>query len=345
MFLCPPEDLQYSEDQLGSLVDNLRDATVFLAGSTGFIGKCLVETLVWLSRSKDLNLKIHSVSRDPEKFFSVYPHFRNYFEFHLLKGDIRDQKMSFEGRAIDIMIHAAADVVAETRPEDLFDSCARGTENLLDFARQQSCKKFLLLSSGAVYGKLPKDLDCFPESFRGGIDLSSSKSAYALGKQVSEWVTQQNAQQMDVSIARCFAFVGPYLPIDGHFAIGNFIRDVLANRDIEINGDGTPLRTYLYTSDLCVWLLKILLSGESGDVFNVGGNEVVSIAELAALVNEMNDSKVNVRIHDTSKNKLVDVYIPNIDKISFKLGLYPGVNLKMAIQKTLHWNQVHGNFH
>ena len=98
MFLCPPEDLQYSEDQLGSLVDNLRDATVFLAGSTGFIGKCLVETLVWLSRSKDLNLKIHSVSRDPEKFFSVYPHFRNYFEFHLLKGDIRDQKMSFEGR-------------------------------------------------------------------------------------------------------------------------------------------------------------------------------------------------------------------------------------------------------
>lgn len=345
MFLCPPDDLQYSEDQLGSLVDNLRGTTIFLAGSTGFIGKCLIETLVWLSRSKDLNLKIHSVSRDPEKFFSVYPHFKNYYEFHLLEGDIRDQKMSFEGRAIDIMIHAATDVIAEARPKDLFDSCARGTENLLDFARQKFCKKFLLLSSGAIYGKLPKDLDSFPESLRGGIDLSSSKSAYALGKQVSEWVTQQNSQEMDVMIARCFAFVGPYLPINSHFAIGNFIRDVIANRDIEINGDGTPLRTYLYTSDLCVWLLKILLSGKSGDVFNVGGNEVVSIAELAALINEMNDSRVNIHIHQTSKNQLVDAYIPNIDKISTKLGLNPGVNLKMAIQKTLNWNKVYGNFH
>jgi dTDP-glucose 4,6-dehydratase len=345
MFLCPSEDLQYAEDQLGSLVDNLRGVTIFLAGSTGFIGKSLIESLVWLNRSKNLNLEIHSVSRNPEKFFALYPHFKDYLEFHLLKGDIRDQRMSFEGRTIDMMIHAAADVIAETRPEDLFDSCVRGTENLIEFAIQQSCKKFLLLSSGAIYGKLPKDMDSFPESFQGGIDLSSPKSAYALGKQASEWITQQKTEQMDVMIARCFAFVGPYLPIDSHFAIGNFMRDVMANRDIEINGDGTPLRTYLYTSDLCVWLLKILLSGQSGDVFNVGGNEVISIAKLADLVNRMNTSKVNIHIHQTSKDKLTDAYIPNIDKISTKLGLYPGVNLKMAVQKTLNWNQAYGNFH
>jgi dTDP-glucose 4,6-dehydratase len=123
------------------------------------------------------------------------------------------------------------------------------------------------------------------------------------------------------------------------------MRDVIANRDIEINGDGTPLRTYLYKSDLCVWLLKILLSGQSGDVFNVGGNEVISIAKLADLVNRMNNSKVNIHIHQTSKDKLADAYIPNIDKITTKLGLYPGVNLKMAVQKTLNWNQVYGNFH
>ena len=345
MFLCPSEDLKYSEDQLGSLVDNLRGATIFLAGSTGFIGKCLIETLVWLNRSKNLNLKIHSVSRDPEKFFALYPHFKNYFEFHLLKGDIRDQRISFEGRTIDMLIHAATDVVSEAFPEDLFDSCARGTENLLDFARRNCCKKFLLLSSGAIYGKLPKNLDSFPESLRGGVDLSSPKSAYALGKQVSEWVVQLNSQKMDVMIARCFAFVGPYLSIDGHFAIGNFIRDVIVNKDIEINGDGTPLRTYLYTSDLCVWLLKILLCGESGDVFNVGGNEVISIAELAALVNSIGDSKVNIRLHQTSKNQSADVYIPNIDKIFSKLGLCPSIDLKLAIKKTLNWNQINGNFH
>ena len=345
MFLCPIEDLLYVERRLEPIFENLKGLTIFISGSTGFIGKCLVETLVWLNRSKKLNLNIHSISRSPESFFAKYPHFRAYEEFHLLKGDIRDRNIPFKGSLINVLIHAATDVVDIGSPLDLYDSCAAGTSNILSFAKLHSCEKFLLLSSGAVYGKFKDEFNGFSESYVGGIDLRASKSAYGLGKQASEWIVQQSSGDMNVTIARCFAFVGPYLPINSHFAIGNFINDVLKNKSIEIKGDGTPLRTYLYTSDLCLWLIKILLEGKTGEVFNVGASEVISIANLAALVKDLSHSDCEIIIGQKEGNCPFDAYIPNIQYIADRFGFYPNIDLRQSIQKTLNWNKLHETFY
>ena len=343
MFLCPVEDLKHVELELGALVEKFQNKVIFLTGATGFIGKSLVEALVWLNRSKKLNLSIHSISRSPEDFYSQYPHFKDYSEFHLLGGDIRNIDMPFSGSHVDFVIHAATDVVGKADPSELFSACIDGTFNVLSFAKQFCCKNFLLLSSGAVYGQQPQNLDRLPESYVGGVNLSPPNSAYALGKQGAEWLTQQAGKDINVKIARCFAFVGPYLPLDQHFAIGNFLRDALVGQGIEIQGDGSALRTYLYTSDLSIWLLKILLVGQAGGVWNVGGSEVVSIGDLAKRVVREINQDLHINIHQLPAGN-PHRYVPDISKVDNELALSPTVTLEQAINKTAQWNRENGKY-
>lgn len=344
MYLLPVEDLNFVEQSLWDSSEKLRNKRIFLTGATGFIGKSLLEALLWLNKNKNLNLEILSLSRSPVSFFAKYPHFLEHHEFKLYHGDICDEASALNLGSLDLTIHAATDVVGCTNPIDLMKACVDGTKNVIKAAKEQGCQKFLLLSSGAIYGKQPLHISCLTESYIGGVDLASPQSAYSLGKQVSEWLAHQfNDEQMEIKVARCFAFVGPYLPLDKHFAIGNFIKAALLGRNIDILGDGTPLRTYLYSSDLCYQLLKILVDANSGSVWNVGGSEIISIKQLAELVCEELNPRIKINIHNPSKG-LGERYIPDLKKITTELMVKPGVDLRSAIKKTAEWNLRYANF-
>jgi dTDP-glucose 4,6-dehydratase len=343
MSLFDIDDLQYIGENLRSDLAALKGASILLTGSTGFIGKGLLETFFWLNEVHSLGLKVISISRNPEKFFFSHPHFKKNKEFILLNGDIRKDIFCLDCSQVDFVIHAATDVVGRSAPLDIFNTCVNGTNNIIKIAKKRNCKSFLLMSSGAVYGPQPDYISSLSETFFGGTDLSSPKSAYALGKQVAEWLVHQSASEiMEVKIARGFAFTGPYLPLDQHFAIGNFIGAALQNRPIDILGDGTTLRTYLHSRDLCLWLIKVLLRGKSQEIWNIGGAEVISISELAFLIRDVLNSTSKISIQGKTTGK-IDRYIPCIDKIAKDLGLAPSVDLKNAITKTADWNLRYGN--
>src|SRR5262249_19404769 len=138
-------------------------------------------------------------------------------------------------------------------------------------------------------------------SVYGKAKLRAEKTAIAAG----------TAAGLDVVIARGFAFVGPHLPLDAHFAIGNFIRDALSGGPIQVRGDGTPVRSYLYAADMTIWLLRILFRGTAGTAYNVGSEEAIRVADLARLVAEELGPGLEVEIAQPAQGSPPDRYVPS----------------------------------
>ncbi|MFM9194893.1 MAG: NAD-dependent epimerase/dehydratase family protein, partial [Planctomycetia bacterium] len=275
-------------DRTPSLWEPLRGASLFISGGTGFFGTWLLETLLAADRRFSLDCRATVLTRDPARFATKAPRLAADPAVLLLAGDVRD--FPSPAGPITHVIHAATEASATLNadePREMFDVCVEGTKRMLALGREKRARRFLFTSSGAVYGRQPPELSHVPEDCAGGPDPLDPRNAYAEGKRAAELLCALAARPaasggdgLPVSIARCFAFVGPHLPLDVHFAIGNFVRDVLAGGPIRIGGDGTPYRSYLYAADLAEWLFTILLRGEAGRAYNVGSEEAVSIREL-----------------------------------------------------------------
>jgi nucleoside-diphosphate-sugar epimerase len=193
-----------------------------------------------------------------------------------------------------------------------------------------------------VYGRQPADLTHVPEDYLGAPDPLDPFTAYGQAKRASEFLCAAYAQThgLEVAIARCFAFVGPHLPLDVHYAIGNFIRDALRGGPIHINGDGTPRRSYLYAADLAVWLWTILFRGESGRAHNVGSDADLSIRELADEVRKAVAPRAEIQIanRQSPTANRPERYVPDIARARTELGLDVWISLPDSIIRTAAWH-------
>jgi nucleoside-diphosphate-sugar epimerase len=334
-------DLDHIIEHTRDLWDELRGERFFITGGTGFFGCWLLESFLWANERLNLHSYATILTRRPHAFVDTVPHLAQAECITLLEGDIRS--FSFPAGTFSQVIHAATEANAKLNadyPLMMLDTIVDGTRHMLDFASQCGAKNFLLTSSGAVYGKQPTNMTHIPEEYLGAPDPLDIKSAYGEGKRMAEHICAQYAgnDSMQPKIARCFAFVGPYLPLDTHFAIGNFIRDSLNGGPIEILGDGSPHRSYLYASDLAIWLWTILFRGKSCQPYNVGSEFSISMAKLAKIV--ANKSKPVSKINRNIPVPSVipgERYVPSTFTAHKDLDLLHWIDLDTAIEKTIHW--------
>ena len=141
-------------------------------------------------------------------------------------------------------------------------------------------------------------------------------------------------------IARCFAFIGPYLVLNQGGAIGNFIDDILKARPIVVNGDGTPIRAYLYTADLVIWLLRCVTKGRNGVAYNIGAEEPISIGDMARIINNIEPRTSDVIIKGRpDKGTAPQHYLPSIARAKSELGLDVWIGLDEAVRRTVAWHR------
>ena len=323
------------------LWDELRGQRLFITGGTGFFGCWLVESFCFVNHLLGLGAKATILTRNPEVFAKKCPHLASDTAVTLQAGDVRS--FLFPEGEYTYVIHAATEASAKQAagaPLEMLSTIIAGTERTLEFAVTHGARKFLLTSSGAVYGKQPADVTHIPESYAGAPDPLDPANVYAEGKRTAELLCAlyQKTGRVDCKIARCWAFCGPYLPLDQHFAIGNFIGDVLAGRPIQIQGDGTPRRSYLYAADLAVWLWTILFRAPALVPFNVGSAHDVSILELAQTVTMTLNPQTEIRVARQVVAGAAPLrYVPCVDRAREVLGLRQTIGLEECVSRTAKW--------
>jgi dTDP-glucose 4,6-dehydratase len=330
-------DLNHVLAHTTGLWEELRGRRIFITGGTGFFGCWLLESFAWANDKLDLNASALVLTRNVESFRKKAPQLASHPAIQFHPGDVRS--FEFPAGQFSHVIHAATEASVKLNEEDpltMFGTVVEGTQRTLEFARHCGAKKFLLTSSGAVYGRQPSELTHIPEEYGGGPDPTGPQWAYGEGKRAAEMLCTLYAKQhgLEPKIARCFAFVGPHLPLDIHFAIGNFIRDALKGGPIQVNGDGTPFRSYLYAADLAIWLWTILFKGEPCRPYNVGSEDSRPISAMADAVAKIASAQVVVK-HKPGGGP-VSRYVPRTTRAAAELSLHTWLSLDDSLART--WN-------
>jgi nucleoside-diphosphate-sugar epimerase len=338
-------DLDLILDHTRDLWAETRGQRIFLTGGTGFFGCWLVESFLHANRALQLDAKIAVLTRNPTAFAQKCPHLQSDPALTLIPGDVRDFKLppNLDSADFRYVIHAATEASAKQSAEEplaMLETILHGTERTLQFASTHGARKFLLTSSGAVYGEQPASITHLPEDYAGAPNPLARSSVYAEGKRAAELLCALYANAgLECKIARCFAFVGPHLPLDAHFAIGNFLRDAMSGQPIQINGDGTPKRSYLYAADLAIWLWTMLFRAPSMEAFNVGSEEAVSISSLAHTVANSLGANTPIHIAQQAQPGIPPrQYVPSTQKAEQLLGLRPSVSLEESLRRTAKWH-------
>lgn len=331
-------DLEQVLALAASDLESLRGRHVFLTGCTAFFGKWLLETLLWANQRLDLELRLTALTRDPDKFLRSMPHLAERPGLRLLQGDILD--FALQGvEPFDYIIHGANiphDGTASW-PARHMTAATQGTDRLFNLAARQNCQGVLLLSSGAVYGVQSPQSPPFDES--GLASSMAEPCVYGNTKRFVELYAQALGRQAGVRVtsARCFAFMGAHMPLAPTNVLGSFLCNLLRGEDITIRSDGKAVRSYLYGTDLVVWLLALLLRG-GASAYNVGSCNAVTLAELAALVAECGDGAVNVHIlGQPAGGNAPAAYVPETSRIKAELGVEETVSLKEGLRRVLLW--------
>lgn len=325
------EIVEVAGDELAEIVHS----RVLVTGGSGFIGRWLVSALAMTARQRRFKGHVVTVSR-------TCPEWQQRFVatgcLEHVRWDVSQKlpSLGLFGHVFHAAVPASAQINSEN-PDLMKQIIDQGTQQLLDaFAETET--RLTHLSSGAVYGVQPVGMAGFVEEWSENSQRQIPNSEYHRGKTRAESRLNEGASRNHISHARLFAFLAPFLPLDTHFAAGNFVGSALRGKPIVIKGDYRTLRSYMYGVDLVLWLVRIALRGEHKRAYNVGSDFAIPIGDLAARIAARSRHNIEVQIGPmASSDGLVHRYIPDITRTRRELELELRVSLDEAISRTLEW--------
>lgn len=294
---------------------------LFVTGATGFVGSWLLAAITRLNARLDRPISVRALSRQSHEPTEPW--------LTWVRGDVRDFR---DDTHADLIVHAGLSSAATPPGGDaeLRDTAVRGMESVMAHAQHVSASRVLVMSSGAVYGRVTGPVaETMP---LGALD---SGDTYAEVKREVEALAQADSTaSLDVVIARLFTCIGAGYRHHEHLAHVSLLADARAGRTLTLRSDGKAVRSYLYGADLAVWLLT-LLCGTGNDVVNVGSDVPMTIYAFAQRA-----ARASGRGHDPvttgpERDTLRPYFVPNIGHARAKYSLAPWTTVELAIARSL----------
>ena len=268
--------------------ERLRDKAILISGATGLIGSFLIDVLVEVSRSWELNLRIYALGRSEEKARARFSECWDRLVF--LPYDVNLPFVRDELGKTDFVIHLASNTHPLAYANDPIGTVMTniiGTGNMLDFAVRHGAERCVFASSVEVYGENRGDTELFDEGYCGYIDCNSLRAGYPESKRCGEALCQAYIRQkgLDIVIPRFARVYGPTMQKSDSKAIAQFIGKAVAGEDIVLKSEGTQYYSFLYVSDAVTGLLTALLKGACGEAYNVSdAASDIWLRDLACLI-------------------------------------------------------------
>lgn len=323
-------------------LESLKNSQVLIAGSNGLLGKYLVHTIYLANKLRDLNCKIYCVSlHKPNKEIERLLPDKNIVP---IQADLSRQ-FHFENK-IDYIFHAASYGQTKLWLQDKWKTITLHVDtvkSLLDLA-QTNKAKFMFLSSCYIYGYIPKDMRPAAETYNGSCSTTALLAGYSESKRMGETICSiyKNEYNVNTYVVRISHAYGPGISIYDERPLGNFIKQALFDKEINMLDEGKSVKTSAYVADVIYMILKVMLEGKEL-VYNIGGTELVSIRNIAE---EVSKHCGNVPVIIPSKKaELEHIGIDpgyaglDISKFIKEFGKVNFMNLSEGIQRTVDWNR------
>lgn len=282
-------------------IDN---GSILVTGASGLIGSCIIDLLM-LANEKGRKFDIYALGRNAEKLKLRFSAFAESSNLHFMEQNVCSTiNDCYE---FDYIIHGASN--ADPRnyaiyPVETILINIKGAENVLEYCKNHSNTKAIMLSSFEVYGNAGKDV--YAETDSGVIDLNQLRSCYPESKRCTEILTRCYVDEYKVNavIGRLCSIYGPTMAKDDSKAHAQFIRNALKSEDIALKSKGEQRRTYCYVIDAVMGILCVLAKGESGEAYNISyEGSIASIADVAQTAAKIAGTKVVFSLPDNIERK------------------------------------------
>jgi nucleoside-diphosphate-sugar epimerase len=339
-FPYPSEVLMIPSNTIAEL---LYQKNILITGASGFVGVSVISHLLSLASDNKITFSLELITRQVTDTLRRLKDQASSLGIPVVFVHSEIGQKIVPSRAVDIVFHFATPASTELNVNDPLKMlhtnvmAAEWITNSPELLKHYP--KVVFSSSGAIYGPSDSNIPTLETSVRGPSPMAHGM-AYAEGKRIAEMMLCEAGRDgsLEPVIARLFSFSGPGLPLDKHFAIGNFVKAATEEQHVQVRSNGLSTRSYLDSRDMSDWLIRASVLPVNGNPLHIGSESEVTIGELAEIVasryKQLTDRTCAVSVlNETSRYDGFSYYVPSNQFTRQLLGVNAEISLSDSIDQ------------